>query len=212
MSSGGGTYIDPSCGWGVRLLAAAKLGLKYRGFDVNTALLERLEEFAGDIVRRKPFDYEIIGHGSEIYRKELKGTGDLVFTSPPYFGLEDYSQDPGQSVAKYPGYEGWKKGFLQPMMKNMFRYLKPGRYCLINIKDYQKFDLIAATQEAAKMAGFEYKGTETLAVISRISIKTELITSDEDIQVFFKPGPNPFVPLHLREAKKVKATVTKALF
>lgn len=208
----GGTYIDPSCGWGIRLLAAAKTGLKYRGFDVNQRLLPKLNELAVDIQKWKTFDYEVIGQGSEIYVPRLKGVADIVFTSPPYFGIEDYSKDPGQSIVKYPGYEGWKKGFLQPMLKNMFRYLKPGRYCLINIKDYQKFDLIAATQEAAKLAGFEYVGTENLNVIQRVSVKAEQLNQDEDIQVFFKPGPNPFIPRHKRKTKAVKTVVTKPLF
>lgn len=192
-----GVYIDPSCGWGVRLLAAGYLNLTYVGFDVNDKLVPRLNELKEDIKRHKGFKCHIVHKGSEIYQPKLKNRGDLVMTSPPYFGLEDYGHGKGQSYRSGQSLEAWNKTFLRPMMVNMFKYLKPGRYCLINIKDYNKIPLVQSTIDAGLAAGFKHIGTDRLKNISRVSSnsvahtgKRELIDMDEDIQIFFKEGKN----------------------
>lgn len=208
----GGLYVDPCCGWGVRLLSAAYLGNKYVGFDVNTKLLPKLRELAKDINRFKRFKYKIIGKGSENYVKELKGKADFVFTSPPYFALEDYVNGEGQSTNN-TDYEGWLKGFLSPMLSNMFRYLKPNRYCLINIKGYDKYDLVGDTIKEGIAVGFEHKGFDSLKNIKRINTKGSLIDNSEDIIVFYKGGTNDgFIPKHLRPKPKKKKIVTRNLF
>lgn len=48
--SGGTCYIDTSCGWGVRMLASAAVGLDYVGFDVNPLLIKSLNEM-GEVIK-----------------------------------------------------------------------------------------------------------------------------------------------------------------
>ena len=58
---------------------------------------------------------------------------DLVFTSPPYFAKEAYSDDPEQSYKKFGDYDSWRDGFLRPTLETCVEWLKEDRYLLWNI-------------------------------------------------------------------------------
>jgi len=64
---------------------------------------------------------------------------DLMFTSPPYFAVEQYNADGAdadlQSWKRYPGYEGWREGFFKPMLRMSYESLKDDGVMLINIID-----------------------------------------------------------------------------
>ena len=62
------------------------------------------------------------------------GFYDMVFTSPPYFIKEYYSDDPEQSDQRYgDSFEHWKKGFLLPFIERSHAWLKPGGKFIVNI-------------------------------------------------------------------------------
>ncbi len=78
--------------------------------------------------------------GSEVMRdqpefQKYKGKLDLVFTSPPYFARELYSDDPTQSAIKFSQFDDWCEGFLKPTIRTAAEWLKPGGYFLWNIAD-----------------------------------------------------------------------------
>jgi hypothetical protein len=84
--------------------------------------------------------YEFFKLGSEVIRhdarfKKYRGTLDLVFTSPPYFRAESYSDDENQSDKKFPVYDEWRDGFLRPTLETAVEWLKPGRPLIWNIAD-----------------------------------------------------------------------------
>ena len=54
--------------------------------------------------------YEIHQVGSETFECE-ENSIDMVFTSPPYFAKEAYSDDEEQSYKKFDQYEAWAEGF-----------------------------------------------------------------------------------------------------
>jgi hypothetical protein len=86
--------------------------------------------------------YEIFREGSEYIHKnpdfqKYKGKLDLVFTSPPYFAKEAYSDDEKQSYKAHSTYEAWRDNFLYPTLKTAVEYLKEDRYLLWNIADVQ---------------------------------------------------------------------------
>ena len=64
-----------------------------------------------------------------------QGKVDVVFTSPPYFGKELYSDDPEQSARKFSAFEDWCEGFLRPTIETAAKWLKPGGVLLWNIAD-----------------------------------------------------------------------------
>jgi hypothetical protein len=63
---------------------------------------------------------------------------DLVFTSPPFFNLERYSNEATQSSSRYPKYEDWKQKFLFEMVTTSFNKLRPEGFFAIHLKNCQK--------------------------------------------------------------------------
>ena len=59
----------------------------------------------------------------------------MVFTSPPYFDRERYSDDEEHSFKSYPMYYDWRDNFLRPTLENAYNSLKSDRYLLWNIAD-----------------------------------------------------------------------------
>ncbi len=155
---GKATVYDPSSGWGGRILGAmsASRPLHYVGTDPNTDhWIEELGctkyEYLADFFNRNVVDnslaslfgsaantYEVFQLGSEVIASDprfqkYKGNLDLIFTSPPYFAKEGYSDDPEQSCNKFPQYEAWVEGFLRPTLTTCWEYLKNDRFLLWNI-------------------------------------------------------------------------------
>ena len=149
---------DPSMGFGARMLgfAAAHKDGVYIGTDPATetfrdllALKDKLDECAMFDGAISPFKI-----GSEIIELEAS-SGDLVFTSPPYFSVERYYNEPGQCWRDYPELDLWIEKYLIPTFKNAYDFLKADRYMVINVsKDY--FDIV---MNSALSVGFTYSET-----------------------------------------------------
>lgn len=139
----GKTYIDPCSGWGIRMIASAVLGLNYVGFDVNKALVTKLNEFGNDIQSIKPgFSFKIYEQGSQYKVEELLGKGDIVFTSPPYFNLEEYGDNSLEMENSMVNYETWLSSFVEPMIQNMANYANSGTKVIFNVKDFKSYNLV----------------------------------------------------------------------
>lgn len=170
---------DPSAGWGGRLLGACATGddrqIHYVGTDPNMdnfiddlgiSRYEYLAEFyQRNVPQQNHITYDFYQSGSEeIHRirrfQKYKGKVDLVFTSPPYFDAEGYSTDETQSSVKFPEYDLWRDGFLQPTLETCCKYLRVGGYLLWNIADVKKgtsmLPLEADTIEILTSLGMKY--------------------------------------------------------
>ena len=87
----------------------------------------------------------------------------MVFTSPPYFNREQYSQDENQSFKAYSEYDDWRDNFLEPTLTTAYNYLKEDRYILWNIADIKigsstYFPLEQDSIDILTKLGCEYKG------------------------------------------------------
>ena len=147
------TVYDPSAGWGGRILGAmcTNRRLHYIGTDPNPDNVGRYESVAEfyntHCFQSNPFwgritpnTYSVFTNGSEeIYNepnfKKYEGQVDFVFTSPPYFNREQYSQDENQSFKKFSAYEDWRDNFLKPTLTTAYKMLKDDRYICWNIAD-----------------------------------------------------------------------------
>jgi hypothetical protein len=91
-----------------------------------------------------------------------KGKLDLVFTSPPYFNREAYSEDAEQSYKKFSTYESWRDGFLRPTLETCVSYLKADRYLLWNIADLlisgEYLPLEQDSKDILESLGMKFKG------------------------------------------------------
>jgi tRNA1(Val) A37 N6-methylase TrmN6 len=66
---------------------------------------------------------------------------DTIFTSPPYYDLEIYSDDETQSCAKYTKYKIWLNKFLLTVISKSIQVLSKEGYLLINIKNSKKYKI-----------------------------------------------------------------------
>lgn len=174
---------DPSAGWGGRILGAMSVNdsrnIHYVGTDPNTDHItspgrtkyHEVADFFNNCQHAQVFphshSYEIFQLGSEeIHRdprfQSYKGKVDLVFTSPPYFAKEAYSDDPEQSYKKFSQYDLWRDGFLKKTLETCVEWLRSDRYLLWNIADAQFGGEMLPLEEDSKIIleslGMIYKG------------------------------------------------------
>ena len=177
---------DPSSGWGGRILGAMSFSdarsVHYVGTDPNSenwvadgypSKYHALADFYNTkTYRSNTFfsntnTYDVYSSGSEeIHKLEsfqaYKGKLDLVFTSPPYFNREAYSEDAEQSYKKFSTYESWRDGFLRPTLETCVSYLKADRYLLWNIADLlisgEYLPLEQDSKDILESLGMKFKG------------------------------------------------------
>lgn len=135
----GKVYITGNCGFGGRLLGAlsSKKNFKYVGTDPNTETMYHLHQLANYIeqVTGRQDSYELHCCGSEVFKGKPNSI-DFAFSSPPYFDLEIYSDEPTQCYNKFPKLEDWLEGYVRQTIKNISYMLKPGRFYAVNIADF----------------------------------------------------------------------------
>jgi hypothetical protein len=146
------TVLDPSAGWGDRLIGAMAAGVTYHGVDPNTSLqagyAAAIAEF-GDSSR-----HAVWPAGFEDFAPPLEY--DLVMTSPPYFNLEIYSDAPTQSTSKYREQALWFTQFLLPYIRKAYDALKVSGHlciCINDIRDEPSY-VIPMISEVSKYATF----------------------------------------------------------
>ena len=129
----GYTILDPCAGWGGRTIGLASCmfkDIKYFATDPSkktyNGLLE-LKEFLnlGENFKYKNIPFEDL--------KIKENSIDFCFTSPPYYDTEHYSEDNEQSYKRYESYAEWKQSFLYVMLDKIYKSLKVGGVCLLNV-------------------------------------------------------------------------------
>lgn len=85
-----GAVLDPFAGGSVRGIVAACLGRKYTGIDLRPEQVQANEAQAAGIVPHNPPTWMVGDSQSAI----PDGPFDFVFSCPPYYDLEIYSDDP----------------------------------------------------------------------------------------------------------------------
>jgi hypothetical protein len=158
-----GTVWDPSMGYGGRLLGAIAAGVNYIGTDPCIPTYEGLEKIR-DTYGDKYKNYTLLRQGSETYIPEDESL-DFVFTSPPYFGWEQYGDEDEQSFKAYPEEDLWKEKFLKQTFANAFKGLKPGKFMAMNVantKQYKSFE--EDTVSLAESVGFKQTDTWWLSL------------------------------------------------
>ena len=216
---------DPSAGWGGRILGAMSSfkRIHYIGTDPNTDnFIDELgitryeyvaDFFNNEVLEANPFweedknTYHIFQDGSEIIGNNpefqtYKGTLDLVFSSPPYFDREQYSEDEEQSYKLYPKYDSWRDGFLKPTLTTAFEYLKSNRYLLWNISDIKigkdKYHPLEQDSiDIIESLGGEYKSKLKMLMTSMVGVDQSKVKNSvkvggtylkyEPIFIFYKP-------------------------
>lgn len=151
-SQPGDPVLDFSAGYGGRLLGCWSLDRTYVGIDPCTAQVHGLRAMARAIglLGESRARIEIIHRCAEDVLPAFEAESfPLVFSSPPYFDYERYSDEPTQSYRRYPSYEQWVERFLRRIIEESARVLSPGGHLLINVADVQRLPL---THEVRQLA------------------------------------------------------------
>ena len=100
---------------------------------------------------------------------------DTIFTSPPYFDVERYSDEGTQSWVRYKTIDEWNKNFLQKTLGKLIPTLKKGGMLAVNIadvynpkeKDY--FDICNPMNEFLESQGLTYYGCIGMEMTKRFN-------------------------------------------
>jgi len=117
--------LDPTMGWGGRLVGACALDLpKYIGIDMNKKLERPYMDLSVFLQKTTKTKIELFFQDA-LTVDYSKLDYDMVFTSPPYYNIEVYS---GMSEKSK---EEWNDGFYKPLFERTWKHMKsPGFYCL----------------------------------------------------------------------------------
>lgn len=158
-----GRVLDFSSGYGGRMLGAMTSGMRYHytGIDPNTKTYNGLVALGDLINNTVGTQYEMHHVGSEDFAPADEY--DAAFSSPPYFNLEIYSDEPTQCMNKYTNQLAWFEHYVEPTLRMLHKSLAPGAIYAVNIADYkvakEQFNIVDTWIELSKKLGFEYQET-----------------------------------------------------
>ena len=173
------SVLDISAGWGDRLIAACINEISYYSCDPNICnkpYYNQIIDILGNHNKQK-----VILSGFE--NLTINDNYDLIFSSPPFFDLEIYSNDSDQSNIKYPTSEKWIYNFLYVVIKKAWQHLNINGHMCLYMKDYTNLsyceDMIVYCINNLKKCNF-------LGVINII-----IIQNNTDINTVSNSNSNP---------------------
>jgi len=141
----GDTVLDPCAGHNSRMQGVWQLGRSYIGYDVCHEFMEFNRKIAKKIQKRRTEreffkrgtgTITLIEESSECMEEVEDESVDFILTSPPYWDLEYYDEHPDQLGFGHT-YEEFLDG-LERVVKECYRTLKPGKFCIFNVNDFIK--------------------------------------------------------------------------
>jgi hypothetical protein len=150
--------FDPFGGWGDRMIAAAAAGVqKYCCTDINIDLITGYTQIARML--REKTDTEIGFRFMPVEKYSVtefisdygKDVPDVIFTSPPFYNYEVYSD----KISKK--YTEWKETWFFPVMDRMWGMLKSDGYFAIHLSGIS-CKMSVDLQEFMAKRGREYIG------------------------------------------------------
>lgn len=160
-----GRVLDFSSGYGGRMMGAMTSNMRYHytGIDPNTKTYNGLVAM-GELLNEcnQGNGYEMHHLPSEEFDPEA-GSYDCAFSSPPYFNLETYSDEPTQCMNRCSNLDAWFQLYVEPTLNMLHKALDNGAIYAVNIADYKmgkdQFKIVDQWKELSKKAGFEYQHT-----------------------------------------------------
>lgn len=177
----GGIVYDYCAGFGGRMLGAlsSKKNLHYIGVDPNTETMYNLHRLGMLIesVTGRENSYELHCCGAEDF-KGIEESVDFAFSSPPYFELEQYCDEPTQCYNKFPELNGWLEGFVRETIRGIYRVLKPGCSYAVNIADFKNsggemVNYVDAWKDISEQEGMPWYSNIYLGVNARAGSKRQ---------------------------------------
>jgi len=135
-SEEGSLVLDPMVGSGTTLIEARLLNRNAIGYDVNPNAVNITSERIRFEVKNNAKQVIKLGNAQKLAEKD--NSIDLIITHPPYANIVKYSDgknpDDLSSISSLPKF----LDALEIAVKEMYRVLKPGRFCAILMGDTRK--------------------------------------------------------------------------
>jgi hypothetical protein len=189
-----GRVLDFSSGYGGRMLGAMTSGMRYHytGIDPNTKTyngLVALGNLINDVIGT---EFEMHHCGSEDL-DTIPEFFDAAFSSPPYFNLEIYSDEPTQCMNRYSDRSAWFEHYVEPTLRMLHKGLAEDGVYAVNIADYKvgkdQTKIVDTWLELSKKLGFEYQETIDMMLNVRPGVgngKLQNAYKSEGIYIFKK--------------------------
>ena len=190
-----GNVLDFSSGYGGRMLGAMTSNLRYNytGIDPNTRTFQGLEAL-GELLTEQNLGsgYSMNCMPSEEFDPE-PGFYDAAFSSPPYFNLETYTNEPTQCMNRYNNLDRWFEGYVAPTLEMIYKGLASDGIYAVNVADYkngkEQFAIVDRWRELSEQVGFKYQEQLDMILNVRPGVgnnKLEKAYKSEGIYIFKK--------------------------
>lgn len=193
----GGKILDPFAGGSVRGIVANTLGYQYVGIDLSEKQIEanyvNAKELLCDFNKLKWINDDSLNVNNYIEDDSV----DMIFTCPPYFDLEVYSDKPND--ISNMEFEDFKFTY-QMILRKAFRKLKNNRFGIIvigDVRDKNGFyrNLIDITKQAIvnEKIGFyndiillNSLASASLRADGQFSASRKVVKVHQNVLVFYK--------------------------
>ncbi len=180
---GSNNVLDFSAGWGDRLAGfyCGETTKSYVGIDPNTnnhpnyqRQVEFYKKHQTFFEQEKKVDL-IPLPAEDVDFTKYKEHFDTVFTSPPYFNTEKYSEHDTQSFRRYSEIDSWNRDFLHKALGNIIPAMKTGGILAVNIADVYcakkkgYLDICNPMNDFIKSQGLKYRGCIGMEMTKRFN-------------------------------------------
>jgi len=132
------SVLDPTAGWGGRMLGAWALGIDYTGIDTNTNMKPAYDKMTEYLTSYNEFNNPLFEKENNTNLKMIWSSAldvdfskidyDFVLTSPPYVNLEIY-----EHMDKWSSDKAFYKDFFIPLWQKSVDNIKKGGHVCFNI-------------------------------------------------------------------------------
>lgn len=192
-----GNILDPFAGGSVRGIVANVLGYKYIGIDLSERQIQANYENAKELQCDMTKLHWINDDSMNVDNYVKDETADLIFTCPPYYDLEVYSEK--ENDLSNMSFDDFKKSYTE-ILKKSFKKLKNNRFGIVvigDVRDKKGFyrNLIDITKQAIcdENIGFyndiillQVVGTASLRAEGQFTASRKVVKVHQNVLVFYK--------------------------
>lgn len=206
----GGTILDPFAGGSVRGLVAGYLGYDYTGMDLNEEQVEANVKNISTVTQEpEKLPRWIIGDSEKI-DEVIKTKHDMIFSCPPYFDLEIYTNKTNDlSNMSYSAF----CGIYESIIKKCGTLLKDNRFACFVVSEIRDKDgfyrgLVPETISAFEKAGMNFYneailvnsiGTLPYRVGKQFTSSRKMGRHHQNVLIFYKGDPKFMSELQIED-------------